>query len=819
VVGVLANQYRRATINVAGRLAGERLIQAYERLYDKGVLDGQFADLVSAAHGNAGGYAETPEGLEFLTRKGFGGQAFRFVPNGAFKQFKRGDEKFGYVYRNMLDQLAESPAARAAIEAGGADLARAPMVKAVDDMLKSDAYDFIRSRSVRMQRLRDGRVVGQDATEEEARKDWANTIVDHVQAILRSPDRSHVRMDDGQTLGDYLLANRAGPPVPDLQAMEGRLPLAATGRDLVPYAPNALDKFVGKGFYHIVSRPMNFISREPVFVHNYANAFDAAMAHLRNMTGAADKDLIDRAHDMAVERAVRETVPFVHNPAIRSQMAVIGRNVAPFYFAQEQFWKRWARVARFAPESFRKAQLSLQGMRSGGFLHTDQNGQGYFYYPATGFLQHFVHDTIGKLLGENAAFLPVPSDFSGQIRFIAPGLDRVAPSVGPLVSVPITALSRLFPELVPTRDAIIGQQGAHTPIWKQLVPTVASRLYEAMTATPESSATMFDMMIKAAQYLETTGHGLPANYTPEQFSVWQDQVITQARNLMVLQAFEGFVDPASPQIQTDSLGLTSQLSQLLSDGIPYDQAVVQFIKNHPDAAAYTTSSTQTTGGGFLPATDAAMHWIDANKSFLDRHPDAASWLIPQTTGQGPFSDAAYQEQLAMGLRTRVGGRQGEAGGNFSTWYQNVKYTETATRYYAVETAVKQLKVQYPSAISQITHWWDTWSAGVKAANPIFADRVDSQQSHARRLQVIGQMQQALNDPNLPESPTTQAVRELMNGYDQVQQFAASTAGSSSYRSERAQLKAAYTAWAQNYIITNPLAAPYWNGVLMFEVPG
>jgi hypothetical protein len=691
------------------------------------------------------------------------------------------------------------------------------MVDAVDDLLKSDGYEKWRLKAIRANVLRDGRRVGVDATSDEASRDWANTIVDHTQALLRKPTGGAIRLDEGRTMRQYLLDERSGPPITDLQAIEGQLPLEATGRDMVPYAPKHWDKFIGRNFYHLVSRPMNWMSREPMFVHSYANAYDGALESLRAATGAPDEMLEEQAHEIAVERAVRETVPFIHNPKVRSQMAIVGRNFAPFYFAQEQFWKRWARVLRYAPESFRQAQLVMNGLRNVGFLHTDENGQEYFNYPAIGFGQQFVQRTLGRLVGDGNVYLAVEPGLSGQIQFIAPGLDQVAPSVGPLVSMPLTALAYAFPEITRIRNDVVGPLAGPEPanersmlgaVAEQGVPTVVSRMWQAMFASPGNSAVMANNMIAAAQYLETTGHGLPADYTPTQFGIWQGRVQNWARNLMILQAIVGTVVPASPQIEVDPLGLKADYAALLNT-MPYEQAVAEYIKLHPDGVPYTVSGTTTEGGAFLPATKNALSFLDANSGFMAAHPYAGIWLMPLTTTEGPFSDAAYLAELATGLRSRK---------EFSDWYQDVKVAEIGGTYYTVDTAIQNLITAEPGETQQLTHFWNTWSDQVKAANPIFAEHVDGEAAHAERVQVIADMQSALASPDLPLSPTVSAVAQLQQGYNEVQEFASETTGYSSYSTQRTAMKDAYLAWAAAFVQSNPLAAPYWNGILSLEVP-
>jgi hypothetical protein len=61
----------------------------------------------------------------------------------------------------------------------------------------------------------------------------------------------------------------------------------------------------------------------------------------------ATRHLVDIAEDLARERVLA----FVDNPAVRSQLAMSGRNFARFYRATEDFYRRIARTVKYNPEA------------------------------------------------------------------------------------------------------------------------------------------------------------------------------------------------------------------------------------------------------------------------------------------------------------------------------------------------------------------------------------------------------------------------------------------------------------------------------------
>src|SRR3954468_12615367 len=107
---------------------------------------------------------------------------------------------------------------------------------------------------------------------------------------------------------------------------------------------------------------------------------------------------------------------------MRSQMSVVTRNLAPFWFAQEQFYKRWVNIAKHSPEAFREAQLVMMGLRHSGVVHTDDQGNDYFIYPGPSVVQNAISKGVVHLFGKKVS-LPLPVGFSGQVRFATPGLE------------------------------------------------------------------------------------------------------------------------------------------------------------------------------------------------------------------------------------------------------------------------------------------------------------------------------------------------------------------------------------------------------------
>ena len=136
----------------------------------------------------------------------------------------------------------------------------------------------------------------------------------------------------------------------------------------------------------MIGPQINWLSRTPLQIHNYAMARESLAGYEADLVahGMTAENASQMAHEIARDRAIDETINYVHNPELRSGMSQLTRNISPFWFAQEQFYKRWARTFFYSPWSFRQASLISNGLGHIGIIHKDPTtGQEYFVYPGS----------------------------------------------------------------------------------------------------------------------------------------------------------------------------------------------------------------------------------------------------------------------------------------------------------------------------------------------------------------------------------------------------------------------------------------------------
>lgn len=834
--------FPRRVTQIAGRsIAGSEMMDAWQALARNRGLDGAFEHLVSGLHHNGAGYGTDVRDKLTWARQGFSSAPVDLRASGEFKAIASdraeltnqhtGETVFHQVWAKRLAFVRESDLAHTALKALVENAGNpegtivAAQRRAVLRYLRSpEAEDTIR-RAERGHMLSDGRRVGVGGTtRDDALQEWSRKVVEYVNELVRTPSGRLIRTR-GKTLAQHVLAGKVTPR--ELAMIrKDHLPNFVVGEEAIPVHQNALDRILGGAMETLVGRPMDWMSRQPIFGANYALARRDAINHLGSkLSGMSPEDADKLVHDIAHERAIRETIPYIHDVRSRTMFEHATRHFAPFLFAQRQFWARWGKVAVQSPQAFRRAQQIMNGLRVTGFVRRDpSSGQDYFVYPGSSALIHALSIPLQKLGIES--YVPVPTAFTGEIRYLTPGLTGVTPDIGPAVVMPLEGLMTLAPVVAPQiqralTDAGVTdiQTGAGIATELPLVnATFVQRILGAAYDSKTDSGQVASAMIQAANYLQASGHGLTEDSSTNDVNVYTARLKSWATSMLVMRAIFGFFAPSSPTLSVDGLHLESKLQTLLAHE-PYDQAIADFVRMYPDGVPYTVGQTASPSGAELPSTNAGLNYLDQHLGFLKQFPNAAPWLIPSSVGQGPFSQAAYDEQLLTGLRVRR---------TIPEWFAEVLYKTDAVEYFDSENAYEKA-VNAPNANYQaIETAWGQWKTAYLKTHPALRDQLANGTPGTitpdqRRSAVMSEMQKAIDTKDLPQSSTTTAISGLMAGWDAYLNGTASAPGANELSSISAdkeslwQLTNNFTNWATQYVTAHPEAKAFWAGVMQYQV--
>ena len=511
--------------------------------------------------------------------------------------------------------------------------------------------------------------------------------------------------------------------------------------------------------------------------------------------------------DASLQRAINDTVPFIDDHHIRSQFQEHARNIVPFWFAEEQFLKRWARQLKHSPELLRRGQLTYQGLHHVGVIKENEYGEAVFYVPGTGPLNELLQSHWGKKLF--GGYEMPTFQLSGQIKRSFPGMDQAgAPSFSPIVGVASNMLTRRFKELAPI-DKAIGGGRATEGLAESFVPASIARFWQAATQHHDSEGQMASAMIQAMQIAEAHGNTPEPDATAAQVDEYLDRLEDHARIIMITRALVGLVSPASPQIEFAEDELNETFVSYLRN-MPPTEAIDRFLEDHPNASAWTVFGTEKKSGAPLPATEESLRFMAENENWLKTFEYAGPWFLPMPDPGDTSSVEAYFHQMSREMRERKD--PGE-------YYRNLKFAQASGDYFASKEAYeKSIEGLEGEQKAEITAAWQAWKVDYLNAHPIFAEDLESGEGRIRRAKVLKEMRLAVRDPQAPASKEKEQLSVIIDSFDS---YTAARDRLATDRTARAaemkkNLKEGFREWGEAFVMDNPQMRTFWSGVIARE---
>lgn len=555
------------------------------------------------------------------------------------------------------------------------------------------------------------------------------------------------------------------------------------------------------------------------------------------------------AHLKAMKGAIEDTIPWIDDHRVRSQFQQHGRNLIPFWFAQENFMKRTLNNVLRDPVAIRKLQLGMDALHNSGVVTQNQFGEDVFNIPFTGAMTSAVTKSLEKITGGRfKVSIPVVSPMTGQLKYTIPGLDtldRIGPSVSPMIGLPLDAITKIFPELdtakqMLTGDRAVADSNGFDLILKSLMPSWASKMYESFAKDVSSDSEYASAMIQTAQTLqvktdeilqEAKGldpvrdaekikeiraragkYGLLEDADEYTEKEYRHRLENFTRMQMFLRGAVGFFSPASPSTAPVD-EFTPEFNKLLhEEGLPLDQAFTEFMTRHPEARAYTIVKTDVPSKAPLSSSEEAGIMLEKNKEYFEKYDKAGPWLLPQSNDDTGFSYRTYNDEIAMELRKRK---------SVKDWYDDYFFAAAADTYFNSKDTY-ELKMAAAKGNPQLrramTDSYQTWKDQYLSEHKIFAKKLNDPESQQHRREVIDQMDAALNDPARPQAEHAGALGTLTSSYknylSQKDQFKRNT---NAERQIRQSLTDSFTMWVHQYVDKNPNIKAFYNRIIRPEL--
>ena len=581
--------------------------------------------------------------------------------------------------------------------------------------------------------------------------------------------------------GEYRITGKLG--LDDLPKSEADVPTYIVGPQLVPITDtgNYASSFMEWGWDWLGEANARF-SREPMvlsemiklrkqfkstgfedaFIASYTRGITAPKAIERATENAKYK-----LAEIAEDRARLQTLAYVDNPAVQSQLSFSIRNFARFYRATEDFYRRVYRVVRYNPESIVKASLTYEGITHSGWVQYDDQGEPYFLYPGTQYVYKAVQ-TAMVALGVDAEFkVPFPVEFGAKLKMITPSLNpesAIPTLAGPLSGISIKVIANLvdFVGAPGAADKItttlLGKYAEDQPMVSAFLPAHVNRIYAAM-GKDERDGQYASAMRKAMTYLEASGHGLeqkfetvngqkvPIPFSAAELEKYRLQLKNTTMSILGMRVVYGFTAPATAQVM-----LKSDMADWVRDngqasfkqvwyGLydktgDYDTAMKEWVKLYPDQIPFTVSESDRSTVSFFRYAQESGDFVSNNEKLFKDYPQAAAFLIPH---KGGYSWDAYKTMTDMGLRQnkRVDDflREVQTAADMQTYYD--KKTEYETNLEKVGTDFER---------SQLRKEFQDWATIFKAGRPLVQEELSQGGKKAiERMKALNDLEKMLGE--------------------------------------------------------------------------
>jgi hypothetical protein len=663
--------------------------------------------------------------------------------------------------------------------------------------------------------------------------DWADQITEDLYAMTHKA-RLGTAVDMEPSIvpevADHtrpLLHHIVNGTVPSDKFMESipleDAPLGIPGREIL-VVPNKLFEFAADSFFENVMAPLvNGIARRPMSAIKFHKIMDMYEPMVRDGRMTQEEQAIRAVSDMTIDG-----IRYMHNPADRTRMDQMLRNWVPFFFAQNQAYRRAGRLLFENPGAFRRYQIAITGVANAATEMQDPNGNPYIALPGTGFLSNSMIDGL-------SLFTPTlsvrPTGYGGtlsSLNVVFPMSQGLRPDESPLMVIPVKYLDMIFAanaksfkDFAPVNQAVqdlsesaIGSQAMSESALENLIPnSTITRLAEsAGLGTSMNNAMIMSLANMAYQQQEETAKWKAAGSkgpAPEIIPPLASANAASIQNFMaelrrqtvvtyIGNALLGFFSPIGSDVTVQDFGLSEDISNDITKyGVT--AGYQHFLREHPDATAYTISHSSTVDSIPMKESQAAMAWVNQRLPDIIKNPSIL-YLMPAGTSSN-YNPQAYLEQVADGLRTRTSSQ------DFATeLYAQQFSTDYYQGYDQLTDSLAKVKGN-KQAETQMYNQFDQFVQALAGVNPLGYQQFTSSGKAGQAQQVITGLQQAFKDGTAPAGEQSDRVKWFLGIYEEALDAYQHASTSQDYETEEDAVKAQWQTLCKQVSTEMPQLAP------------
>jgi hypothetical protein len=503
--------------------------------------------------------------------------------------------------------------------------------------------------------------------------DMANGTVPKFGELKEFYERYHLNAKGGDEWGNFSVL-----PGPEVDHVSGALRTLA----------NAPSAFASKVHGKILGPIVNNMSRNPMMIIEFA-----AQRKLLEKKVLEKSLSSDQADALAQTRALVNSIKYIHNPADKLKFENMIRLFAPFYFAENQAWRRLGRLAMSDPGAAEQYVKFMYLTQDAIYNYDQQHNTTGIPIPGSAWLTKELTGLWGSsiavpLMASTASLKTIMpwSAESGKPPGIDSLLSSLMPKGGLATSLP-AAMYLEYANDTPVYDPrvanflgkyVLGDQGIGQPLLLQLIPNsimgnVIKGIWGAAAAATRTDPISGNYMTGfsadvTAPYITVYNHVLAENINQMQESIWNKHkndmpgsswsgTAEQYRVAMMLSEISKELDPKTPggkyqelldrtNMQTATLWT---LKTLISAGSPMstmlDRADAQYNTKFQDLINSEGSITKA----FDKYTQ-MYPWATASTIFTSKSTQGVAYPETDTAAQWLLHNGSVVDRYKAGAR-------------------------------------------------------------------------------------------------------------------------------------------------------------------------
>ena len=568
-----------------------------------------------------------------------------------------------------------------------------------------------------------------------------------------------------------------------------RLPQAIGGSQFV----NQLSAY---GHGKVLGPMVNYLSRQPTYIAEF-------MAERKLLESRVKEGILnaDQADVIAETNATQNMVRYIHNPDDKTKFEEMMRIASPFYFAQNQAWRRMGRLFADNPGAFMQYAATMYGVQQVAQQYKDKTGMATVLIPglslwgvpfmgSTSSLQTM--DPFAQQLDPTGALNPLQT-----IR------EMVGPHMGPVVSIPLEAFVALIPALKENKvtgtaiDTTLGpiasQQTWGQNLYQALIPNsilrnlvvgirgfASSNNGSDFTLNSYNNAKLEAFIYTATEMSRTEWNRLSkikysndatddkflrskafAEWNSKTFGAaansWQQQQFLDAANkkaglIWAAKLALGLISPIAISTGAAEQKLRDQFKNYIADKKykgNYAAAISAYERDHPYATLETISKSKSVSGARIPINQEAGDFIRSNADTINRYPLAAWAYGPDLSKDPTFSEPTNMAMMASGIRERL---------TPDDFYKSFLVATGNAYYYGHIKPYYELYKESSGAYAWKQQKMDSYGG---TFNKVWRDNYKSQAAVSTKDQAYTQIKEMVQQPQYKNLPVTALYKELI----------------------------------------------------------